>query len=393
MKKLTVLGLHLGYGGIENAIATFVNNMCDSYDITLVSIYKLYNKPIYPIDDRVKIVYLIDDNLAIRVDRYKKLLRGHKILKLFKELWNDYIRRGYVVKLFKDTFNSFKIVKEKKTRMVEYLKDMNTDIVLSTRIELNELVSSYVGNDIKKVAWEHNHGDIEYIDSVIDSCFNMDNIVLVSNELFNLYKDEIGIKGVKLECNYITNIIDSVPLKVSSLSTDNIVSVGRLSSEKGFSDLIDVFKLISLGNKKATLSIIGDGSLYKDLDNKIKEEHLEKKVKLLGFKDKDYINNVYHNSSLYLMTSYTESFGLVLVEAMASGLPTIAFDTAEGAKALIDNGINGYLIKDRDNKKMADISLSLLKDRTKLKKMGKKAREVSLKYTKEAVHDKWKEIL
>src|SRR5574344_383046 len=128
MKKLTILCLHLGFGGIENSIATFANSMCDKYNITIVCTYKLYKNPVYQIDSRVNIKYLLDTDLPIRVDQYKKLLRKHKIGKLIKVLNNDYISKGHILKLFKDTFSSVKVVKEKKELMINYLKTMDTDI-------------------------------------------------------------------------------------------------------------------------------------------------------------------------------------------------------------------------------------------------------------------------
>lgn len=392
MKRITILALHLGYGGIENCIASFVNNMCDKYDITLVSIYKLYPNPAYKIDNRVKIVYLIDNNIALRVDRYKKLLKQGHIIKLFKSLWNDYISKGHIIKLFKDTFNSMKVVRLKRTKMIEYLKQMKTDIVISTRIELNELVSDYVSNNIYKIAWEHNHGDNKYIENVVKSCKNINNIVLVSNSLYNLYKDEINKQNSKLIPLYIPNIIDELSNSCTKLNTKNIISVGRLSKEKGYLDLIDVFKLINEQDKEVKLTIIGDGDQRKEIEKKIKRDNL-KNIFLVGFQNKEYINKCLTNSSLYLMTSLTESFGLVLLEAMSVGVPCIAFTSAEGANEIIENDFNGYLISNRDKEEMALKTITLLKDKNKLKELSSNAKKTPLNYTKDVVYKKWIDLI
>ena len=58
MKKVTILALHLGYGGIENAVATLANLLCEKYEVEILSVYRLYNEPVFDIDERVKIRYI-----------------------------------------------------------------------------------------------------------------------------------------------------------------------------------------------------------------------------------------------------------------------------------------------------------------------------------------------
>ena len=57
MKKITILSLHLNYGGVEKAVATLANMLCDDYKVEIICTYKIGNKPVYKIDDKVKIKY------------------------------------------------------------------------------------------------------------------------------------------------------------------------------------------------------------------------------------------------------------------------------------------------------------------------------------------------
>ena len=386
MKKITILALHLGYGGVENAVSSLANNLCNAYDIEIVSVYKLYDKPAYKLNDKIKITYLINSDIAIRVDEYKKLLKKGKISKLFKVLFRDY--KLNIFRLISDAHCSFKALRDKKNLLIDYIKNMKTDIVLSTRSEHNVLVSKYA-KDCYKVAWEHNHGDENYIKGVIDSCYNIDSLVLVSKELYELYsKNNTG----NLKLFYVPNVVDNVPTKVSKLNNNKIVSVGRLVEVKGFDDMIDVMKIVHNKNKDITLEIIGDGDRYDHLNQKVKDNNLTDVVKLVGFKDKNYINNALCDSSLFILTSHSESFGIVVIEAMAAGVPTVAFSSAEGLRELI-NGDNGILIDNRNINEMADKIIELFNDRKTLKAMGHASYNKSLDYTSDKVYDMWLEIM
>ena len=93
------------------------------------------------------------------------------------------------------------------------------------------------------------------------------------------------------------------------------------------------------------------------------------------------------------MTSYTESFGLVLIEAMSYGIPCIAYSSAEGANDIIKNNYNGYLIDNRNEHEMADTVVKLLNNPKELKRLGSNAHKTSLEYSKSKVIKLWLEVL
>ena len=148
------------------------------------------------------------------------------------------------------------------------------------------------------------------------------------------------------------NSLDNIP-EIDSDYTKNVVTVGRLSKEKGFDDLIDVFKKVVAKNPNYKLDIIGDGPERNNLKDIIANLHLENNIILHGFQNKDYINDVLSHSKAFIVTSYTESFGIALLEGMSYGLPGIIFDSASGSLELIKNNFSGYVIKNRSKDVMA----------------------------------------
>ena len=89
------------------------------------------------------------------------------------------------------------------------------------------------------------------------------------------------------------------------------------------------------------------------------------------------------------MSYYTESFGIVLIEAMSHGVPCIAFDSAEGAREIINSGENGYLIKNRNFDVMIQKIVDLMEHEEERIRLGKMARESVKKYTSSIVGEEW----
>jgi len=375
MKKVTILSLHLNTGGIEKCVTDLANYLCNSYNVEIISVYKLKNKPAFDIDERVNIKYL-STNIKPNKTEFNKAVKSKNIFKIFVE-----------------GFKSIRCLNMRKSRMIKAIKKCDSDFIISTRDIFNEWLGKYGSSKCVKIGWEHNHHhkDVEYIDKIVNSCKGLDKFVLVSKSLKEFYEDRFQEKKYNCQCIFIPNTIDYIPDTINKLDNNNLVSVGRLSREKGFLDLIEVFKKAHDENPKLHLDIVGDGAQRGKIEDKIEEYKLSKSITMHGFLDSEGVHDVLSNSSLYVMTSYTESFGIVLIEAMSHGLPCIAFDSAEGACDLIKD--KSLLIKDRNMDDMALKINEVLSSEDKMHEIGDKNRKFSLNYDTEKVMKLWKKIL
>lgn len=377
-KKIAILSLHLGYGGVERAITSLANSLAklDKYDIEIVSVYKLYEKSVFDIDEKVKVTYLLSSKLCPN-----------------KKEWSEALNNLKLIRLGKESLKSLKILYKRRKSMVNYIKNSDADVIISTRIFLNELLSEYGKDNILKIGWEHNHyhDDMRYATDVIRSAKNLDYFVLVSKGLQKFYHKKM--RTFKCKCIYIPNAIENVPKTKSPLTGEHIISVGRLSPEKGYLDLLKIYLDLKKKKCKWHLDIVGDGSERSRLEKFIKENNLENDVTLHGFKNSKEIEKLMQKSSIYVMTSYTESFGIVLLEAMSNGLPCLAFDSAEGAKEVITSGRDGYLIKHRNFKAMEKKILDLTKDIDMRKELGKNGRRKVKGYISDNICESWEKII
>ena len=375
LKKVTILALHLGYGGIEKSIVALANLLADDYEVEIISSYQLFDKPAFDIDPRVEVRYLIT--------KYKPN----------REAWKSSIKHLRPISFVKESFNSVMTLALRRSTMIRAIENCHSDIIISTRDLFNTWLGTYGRKSCYKIGWEHNHyhGDMSYADKVTKSARNLDALVLVSDSLRKFYKKQLA--DTKCKCFYIPNMLDSVPDQLSKLNEKRLISVGRLSREKGYEDLLDVFKLIHQEEPSWRLDIIGDGAQKNLLGDRIFNEGLKECVTLHGFQDKTFINNLLSQSSIYLMTSVTESFGIVLIEAMSYGLPCVAFDSAEGATELIQDGVNGYLISYRNKEEYAKKVVELIRNKKLRTKLGSAGRKTSLNYTGDKVKRDWIKLL
>ena len=195
--------------------------------------------------------------------------------------------------------------------------------------------------------------------------------------------------NTKCKCVYIPNAIDNIPSETSSLNEKNLISIGRLSKEKGFLDLIDVYKIVHESFPEWKLNIIGDGVLRNKIEKKIDDYGLSDSVILHGYKTTDYVNKMLKSSSIYIMTSFTESFGIVLLEAFSYGIPAVSFTSARGANEIITNNWDGYLIKNRNKEEMAKRICELISGYNRRVVMGNNALKKVNKFYIDEVKNKW----
>ena len=171
-------------------------------------------------------------------------------------------------------------------------------------------------------------------------------IIVPSRDYVSLISKKYTISKTKIY--EVPNGIDLKHFKSMSTklhSPVRLLTVCRLSGPKNIPLLIRSFKsVIEKNHRDAELHIIGEGEEKKKIFDLIKKERLEKKVFLHGgLRGKD-LYDIYSNSDIFILTSGYESFGIVLIEAMASGLP-IVVSNITSVKNIIKNNITGLLVK------------------------------------------------
>ena len=212
-------------------------------------------------------------------------------------------------------------------------------------------------------------------------------VVLSSKELFLWQKLN---KNVRV----IPNFLPQIPSLNTTYSQKAVLSVGRLSKEKGFLRLLDIWKILAQNKKferefqKWQLIIVGDGVLKKELESKIKALNLQESVILKPFTKQ--IEKEYLSASIYAMSSHFEGFGMVLAEASSYALPCVAFDIKTGPSDIIENEKSGFLVADNDLQGYADKLMLLMRDENLRENFGTKAKQVvSEKFSKEMVMKEW----
>ena len=177
--------------------------------------------------------------------------------------------------------------------------------------------------------------------------------------------------------------------KRSSCQDNSVIYAGRFSSQKGIHSLLSIWKLVNKKHPSWQLRIYGDGEL--------KEQFLPiiqgMDANIHVYPPNSDIMEKYFENSILLLTSLYEPFGLVLPEAMSCGLPVVAFDCPYGPAEIITDGVDGFLIKDRDIEAFADKVCQLIEDEALRKKMGKAGILSSKRFSADIIMPQWKAML
>lgn len=149
-----------------------------------------------------------------------------------------------------------------------------------------------------------------------------------------------------------------------------LISIGRLVPPKGFDLLLEALAAVVEKNSNVFLVIVGDGELDIELKNRVKKLNLEKYVSFLG--NRDDVSSLLAASDIYVLPSKWEGLPLVILEAMAMGLPIVATDVGDVAWVLDSTGI---LVPPFESHAIANGILKMLEKKTSWTIMGQKGRQ------------------
>lgn len=170
-----------------------------------------------------------------------------------------------------------------------------------------------------------------------------------------------------------------------------IAALGRLDPQKGFDLLIDAFALASPGLPDWDVVIHGEGPERAALERRIVDRGLSGRVHLPG-RTAD-VAGAFARADLFVLSSRYEGFPNALAEAMASGVPSVAFDCPSGPADLVRDGIDGVLLPREDVGALAGAIARLASDSRAREALGLRAREVVERFSVPRVAGMWESVL
>ena len=209
-----------------------------------------------------------------------------------------------------------------------------------------------------------------------------DSILTVSQKM----KDELRRYGVKKHIYVTPNFLDLKRFrslkkgylhKKLNLPEDIqiIITVGRIGKEKNIDFLLRMFEKVYAENKNAHFVIIGQGPEKENLEKLAEKLGISDRVHFTGKISYEFMPQAYHDSDIFVFASFTETQGIVVLEADAAGVPSVLNDDA-AFKNMVYDGKNGFLVS-LDEDEFAEKILNLLKNVKLRKKMSIEARKIA----------------
>ena len=324
-------------GGMQRVTAVIAEELTKYYDVTIVSLedpqqqdLKMYNFDNYPIKfvfshfpelgGWKRISYQVYDYL------YKNILP--------KRPWSS------------DLYAHSSFPRERREAVVKVLKEGEYDAIIAVNSYLSMRLATIkkdLGN-VKAIGWIYNSFNAflreasPYLGTELKYHYGRQLQKLDETILLYLQDSEMYYHAYGFSPFVIPNPLTIKPGQPASAKNRRFLAVGRLEPKhKGFDLLIKAFDKFAQHNQDWFLDIVGDGPEKDALNKMIENRYLSRRVKIHPWTEN--IQMFYSQASVYVSSSRWKDFGLVLVQAMAHGLPVISSDLPSSKEILGDFGI------------------------------------------------------
>lgn len=352
MPKICIFNGDMSRGGGTEHIAQILANALvatGDYEISILNLNNEKETSYYPLDDRVAFHILKGKSIPVKIFELARFLRREK---------------------------------------VDILIDV--DIMLG----IYALPATFFCRNVKLISWEmfnlRNDIGSKHTKMIRKLCLRR------SAYYVNQTKGDMEafIKEMPVKCP-ITYIYNPCEVDESYQEYDNesktITTAGHFFYTKGYDLAVEVAKQVFARHPDWTWEFYGDGVDMEECRQKVFDYGLQNNVIFCGRTTN--ISAAYKKSAMYVMTSRTEGFGLVLIEAKSCNLPTLAFDIDFGPREIIEDRVSGYLVKPFEITEMANRICDLIEDPEKRKTFSERAKDNCGKFSVQEFVKNWEQIL
>lgn len=337
-----------GAGGLERVLALKASYLAEHYDynVTILSLNKNHINPFYTFSPKINMLS-IDVN-GNPIQYFKSYKKG--IQRVVDEVQPD------IISVCDDGLKGFfipSIIKTKAKLIYERHASINLNIDKGLK-----------GKFMRWLMISHSRKFDRYI----------------------VLTKENGKEWNGRNLQVIPNPLSFIPRNNSSLDNKRVLVVGSHSYNKGYDTLLEMWKCLSKKFPNWHLHIFGKFDQHK-VFVKLAEQNAIKNCNF--YSPISNIEKEYLTSDILFLTSRSEGFGMVLIEAMACGVPCIAFDCPSGPRDIISDGEDGFLVENQNMHDFINKATELMSDAKKLKAMGISAKRNVLRYREDKIVNEW----
>lgn len=379
-------------GGIERVICNFANEFIERvYDLSIVCLDTEKGKPLFNLNEKVKFI-----NLAYIGEKYDSL--KYYLVKAEKELLKlvkgkKFVNNGGIYNDPRKKYFYSEFIK----RLSIVINDLKPDIIICASVDSTYIAQKACNYSVPIIMMCHMNTQI-IVDEAKDyqmEAWKQANIVQTLLPSYAKIMKQAGAKNVTI-----------IPNTVPIINTDNLAELGNNK---------EIYRVITVGRvekvlKRTHLLVEAFGRIavnfpnwYVDIYGEIDNKRYVKQIKKIACKYNIHEKVILHGrsdniieklkeSDIFAFPSKSEGFGLAMTEAMAVGLPVVAYKSCSGVNEIIIDAKNGFLVEDG----IEDFAskLSYLMENKELRiKFGREGRKTVLQYAPELVWNKWEVLL
>ncbi|MFE4594292.1 glycosyltransferase family 4 protein [Streptomyces laurentii] len=372
--KLTYLIYNaFGVGGTVRTVYNQANAMVErGHDVEIASMLRYHEETPFPLDPRVKLTALVDNRAGRHAYVDWDWYGGPE-----DTSWHDRFPAG--ISKYPDS-------RRRISAMIRFLRSLDDRIVIGTRPTINLVIAEFADPSLVRVVQEHaglsTHKG-EWREAIDAAYVKMDALVCLTEEDRAAYAD--AFPEVRVE--RIPNALHSLDVPRSDLTRPQVVSAGRLDGNKGVDMLIEAFGRVVETHPDWTLRVHGDGPELEPLRKLVRTKHLYNHVFMMG--STRTLDEELAKGSVFAMSSKSEGFGMVLLEAMNCGLPVVSFNCPVGPREIVADGVDGLLVPELDVEALAAGLKRLIEDEELRRSLSEAALKKAAAYGPDLVTTAW----
>lgn len=312
-------------GGVQTVVRNLAEDLARRHDVELVSVVRTRAEPVHPVPESVQVRSLVDARRGRAEDPEL-------------ELASKLIPRQ------EPHYETYSLATDRALK--RFFRSLDQGVVVGMQPGTALAVARLAKPSMVRIGQDHRPARVRrgrLRRALARQLPKLDAFLTLTEADADTYR---AFLDPSLRVEAIPNAAPSFSGERSTLEHKVVTAAGHLRRAKGFDRLVEAWATVAEVHPDWELRIFGTGRRHAELEQQIEALGLRGKVRLMGYSTR--LRDEIARSSLFVMSSRVEGYGMVIVEAMSCGVPVVSFDAPHGPASIVHDGVDGFLVPNDD---------------------------------------------